>query len=167
MYSGPIILIGFMGAGKTTIGQLLGQITGLPVIDTDITIVEQEKRTINTIFNQHGEEYFRNVESRVLRQVVNENAVITTGGGIILRAENRQLLKETGSTFFLECEPNVVVERLAEDDTRPLLKNKSLAEITQMYHNRLPLYKECATCTIDTSTLTMEEVTELILKRMK
>lgn len=156
-----------MGAGKTTIGQLLGQITGLPVIDTDITIVEQEKRTINTIFNQHGEEYFRNVESRVLRQVVNENAVITTGGGIILRAENRQLLKETGSTFFLECEPNVVVERLAEDDTRPLLKNKSLAEITQMYHNRLPLYKECATCTIDTSTLTMEEVTELILKRMK
>lgn len=167
MYSGPIILIGFMGAGKTTIGQLLGQITGLPVIDTDITIVEQEKRTINTIFNQHGEEYFRNVESRVLRQVVNENAVITTGGGIVLRAENRQLLKETGSTFFLECEPNVVVERLAEDDTRPLLKNKSLAEITQMYHNRLPLYKECATCTIDTSTLTMEEVTELILKRMK
>lgn len=156
-----------MGAGKTTIGQLLGQITGLPVIDTDITIVEQEKRTINTIFNQHGEEYFRNVESRVLRQVVNENAVITTGGGIVLRAENRQLLKETGSTFFLECEPNVVVERLAEDDTRPLLKNKSLAEITQMYHNRLPLYKECATCTIDTSTLTMEEVTELILKRMK
>lgn len=156
-----------MGAGKTTIGQLLGQITGLPVIDTDITIVEQEKRTINTIFNQHGEEYFRNVESRVLRQVVSENAVITTGGGIILRAENRQLLKETGSTFFLECEPNVVVERLAEDDTRPLLKNKSLAEITQMYHNRLPLYKECATCTIDTSTLTMEEVTELILKRMK
>lgn len=167
MYSGPIILIGFMGAGKTTIGQLLGQITGLPVIDTDITIVEQEKRTINTIFNQHGEEYFRNVESRVLRQVVSENAVITTGGGIVLRAENRQLLKETGSTFFLECEPNVVVERLAEDDTRPLLKNKSLAEITQMYHNRLPLYKECATCTIDTSTLTMEEVTELILKRMK
>ncbi|MFC5463153.1 shikimate kinase [Lederbergia graminis] len=167
MYSGPIILIGFMGAGKTTIGQLLGQITGLPVIDTDITIEEQEKRTINTIFNQHGEEYFRNVESRVLRQVVSENAVITTGGGIILRAENRQLLKETGNTFFLECEPNVVVERLAEDDTRPLLKNKSLAEITQMYHNRLPLYKECATCTIDTSTLTMEEVTELILKRMK
>ena len=138
-----LYIIGFMGAGKTTVGHLLGEMCGLHVIDTDSQIEKQEKKLIRDIFTQYGEEYFRKLESEVLKDLP-EMSIITTGGGIILNKQNRQFLKDTGRTVFLQCHPEVIAERLKFDTTRPLIKDKSIEEISEMYHQRLPLYKECA-----------------------
>ncbi|WP_249305780.1 shikimate kinase [Lederbergia citrea] len=170
MQQESLYLIGFMGAGKTSVGNLLGDMCGLAVIDTDQVIEKQENMPIRDLFERHGEAYFRELETDVLQKLANGGAgapaIITTGGGIILKEKNRQLLKESGRTIFLQCNPKVVVERLQQDTTRPLIKNKTIEEINHMYQMRLPLYLECAITSIDTSAQSIKEVAESIKLRM-
>lgn len=157
-----IYITGFMGAGKTTVGKVLSEKTGLPVYDSDEFIVEQEKRSIEEIFKVEGEVYFREAESRALQSLPTKNAIITTGGGIILKKENRKFMKKNGTVLFLYCRPDVVFERLREDDSRPLLAGNKMKEINSRLQARLPLYKE-ADYTIDTSSLTIDETVQKII----
>lgn len=157
-----IYITGFMGAGKTTVGKVLSEKTGLPVYDSDEFIVEQEKRSIEEIFKVEGEVYFREAESRALQSLPTKNAIITTGGGIILKKENRKFMKKNGTVLFLYCRPDVVFERLREDDSRPLLAGNKMKEINSLLQARLPLYKE-ADYTIDTSSLTIDETVQKII----
>lgn len=161
-----IFLIGFMGAGKTTIGQVLGEKTGLPVIDTDELFEEYTGIAIRNFFEQYGEERFREKETEILLSISNHPSIITTGGGIILKEKNRQFLQNSGRVIFLQCHPDVFLDRLKDDQTRPLIKNKSVEEIKEMYEKRLPLYMESSKITIDTSDLSIEEAAELIINRM-
>ena len=160
-------LIGFMGVGKTTIGTALAKHWDCPVFDTDQLIEKEQNRSINQIFSEKGEAYFRDVEVDMLKVVSKKSGVITTGGGIILREENRLLLKNSGRSIFLTCEPHVILERLKGDDTRPVIKEKNAADIVALFKKRLPLYKQSANIIIDTTFLSVEEVVHEINKRIK
>ena len=162
-----LYLVGFMGAGKTSVGELIAELTGKEVIDTDEYIVQKEQLTINDIFGQFGEDYFRQRETEVLNEISAVPAIITTGGGIILNEKNRTFLKKSGRTIFLKCHPETVISRLGKDETRPLIRDKSLKDIIDMYEARLPLYEECAHFTIDTESQTIEAVAKNIIERMK
>ena len=158
-----IYLIGFMGAGKTEVGKQLSEKLNIPVIDMDAEIVKQEEQEITEIFAQYGEAHFRTIESNILKELQDKQAIVTTGGGVILKDENRTFLNTTGRTIFLHCEPDVIAERLKGDTTRPLLIEKNITDIVEMYKGRLPLYKECANIVIDTTTLTIDEVVNKIV----
>ncbi len=118
----PIYLIGFMGSGKTTIGKELAACLNQEVIDTDEEIVKRENKNINDIFAQHGEGYFRSLESLILIEMDGRAGVITTGGGIVINPENRKRLSETGIVFFLYASPEEIFKRIEKDHSRPLLK---------------------------------------------
>lgn len=164
--SETIFLIGFMGAGKTAIGKALAGITGYDVIDMDEQVVQEEKMEIKDIFSQFGEKYFRERESEVLKAYIGDRCIVTTGGGVILNENNRRILKESGHVIFLKCEPEIIASRLENDGTRPLIKEKTVAEIGEMYNARLPLYIECANLTVDTSNLTIMEAANFIAERL-
>jgi len=156
-----IYLIGFMGAGKTTIGKELGKHLGIPVLDLDEEIEKQEKKSINQIFEQHGEAYFRDCETKLLQKLKDENAVITTGGGIITREENRLLLEKEGTVFFLFATMEEIMKRLEHDDSRPLLKGNKKQQVINLYKERMTFYQETADYMIDT---TGKEIKELIIE---
>ncbi|MDQ0175164.1 shikimate kinase [Bacillus chungangensis] len=157
-----VFLIGFMGAGKTTVGETLADAWNCPVYDTDACIVEAEQKTIPEIFAENGEAYFRSLEKNMLKKLVQQRGVITTGGGIILLEENRQLLKKSGRTFFLKCEPKVFLDRLKDDCTRPIIKEKTPEDIIDIYKKRLPFYEQSANIIIDTTSLTIQETVQTI-----
>lgn len=165
-----IYLTGFMGAGKTTIGIELAKKLDLPFFDTDEAIVKNENRPISQIFAEDGEEYFRQAETKALHSLPTENVIVSTGGGIILKEENRSYMKKNGNTFFLYCSPDKLFERLKDDTARPLLSGDKRKEIESRLEFRLPLYKE-ANHIIDTSDLSIEEtvkkITDLLTKNEK
>lgn len=160
-----IYITGFMGAGKTTVGRALGEKMNLPVFDSDEWIIKKEQRSIEEIFKEKGEPYFRKIETNILQSLPTENAIITTGGGIILKEENRVFMKKNGTVIFLDCRPEVIFERLKEDDSRPLLSGNKMKEIKTRLKERLPLYKE-ADYTVDTSFLNVNEIVEQIVQFM-
>lgn len=158
-----IYLTGFMGAGKTTIGKALGKYLEMPVFDTDQEIEKKEKRTINELFERQGEAYFRACETSILGELPKEDAVITTGGGIICKDENRQLLKEQGIVIFLFASEEEIAKRLERDETRPLLRGDKLERIGTLYKERLPIYKNAADYIIDTTGKEIGEVVREIV----
>ncbi|MBP2240861.1 shikimate kinase [Cytobacillus eiseniae] len=146
-----IYLTGFMGAGKTTVGKALGEYLEIPIFDLDAEIEKKECCTIQSIFERYGESYFREIESAVLQEMPTENTIITTGGGIICRNENRQFLKVKGFVIFLYASEEEIYRRLIEDKTRPLLSGDKRANIANLYNERLPIYRESADMIIDTT----------------
>lgn len=117
-----ISLVGMMGSGKTTIGELISKELNYKFIDTDFEIIKRENREINQIFAKDGENYFRSIETNVLKEVLlNDNQVISTGGGIIKSDENIQQLKEKSIVFYLEANSQVLFERVKNNNERPLL----------------------------------------------
>ena len=119
-----IFLVGFMGAGKTTVGSILSEKMNFDFCDTDQMIVEEESREIVNIFKTDGEEYFRDLESKKLYEVQNrENTIFSTGGGIILREENREILNKNFSVY-LKASYEEIFSRIKKDTTRPLLNNE-------------------------------------------
>lgn len=158
-----IYLTGFMGAGKTTVGKALGKKLNLPVYDNDEMIIKKEQRSIEEIFRENGEAYFRELETEMLRSLPTQNAIISTGGGIVLKKENRDFMKKHGIVIFLYCSPEMIFERLKDDNTRPLLQGNKMQEIETRLKKRLPLYKE-AEHMIDTTHLTVDEVVEHIIR---
>lgn len=144
---GNVILIGFMGCGKTTVGLKLSYRLRRSVIDTDKEIEREEKRTISDIFAADGEAYFRDRETACIRRLL-ENAseqIISVGGGLPLREENRKLLHELGQVFYLRAEGETIYERLKDDTTRPLLQGEDpLTKIGTLLQERDPYYREAA-----------------------
>lgn len=158
-----IFLTGFMGSGKTTIGEKLAAQLQYPIIDTDQLIEQEEGMTIKKIFSEHGESYFRELETKVLMNLTGENLIVTTGGGMAIKAENRQLMKEKGTVFFLDCSLEEILRRTTGDTTRPLLNERPRHEVEQLLNERLPFYRE-ADYIIDTTSLSMEETVAKIIR---
>ncbi|MBT2687072.1 shikimate kinase [Bacillus sp. ISL-47] len=162
-----IYLIGFMGAGKTTIGKELAACLNKEVIDTDEEIVKREKKSINDIFTEQGELYFRLLETKMLQELNNRDAVITTGGGIVVRPENREALKGKGNVFFLYATPEEIFKRLENDQSRPLLKGDKIKQIHELYEERMPLYKDAANVIIDTTHKESGFIIKEIISRLE
>lgn len=163
-----LILVGFMGTGKSTIGRQLSKALGYPLIDTDARIVAQQKRPIVNIFEQEGEEYFRNLETETLRSLLNDNChkrIIAAGGGIVLREENRQLLRELGFVVWLVATPATILERTSRNKDRPLLQSPNPEEtIHLMMQQRETSYRESSHLTLETSNLEFSEITAGIIE---
>lgn len=156
-----IVLIGFMGSGKTTVGMELAKRKNMDFLDTDAYIEEQEGMTISEIFAKKGEAYFRRVETERLchfRDTLN-NTVISTGGGMPLRKENAQLLKEIGKVYYLTAANQIIYDRVKSDSKRPLLQNKKPYEkICELMKERKPLYEAAADVLIDTNSNELDVV---------
>ncbi|WP_243297237.1 shikimate kinase [Bacillus litorisediminis] len=163
MKAEPIYLTGFMGSGKTTLSHLLGQQLGLPVLDTDQLIEQQEQMQIKDIFASKGEEYFRELETKVL-QSIREHAVVSTGGGIVTKEENREWMLKNGIVVFLDCEIEQLWSRIKEDSTRPLAKSKE--EVTKLYFERKPFYLQCH-IQMNTTDLSIHQSLMLLLHELK
>lgn len=165
-----MVLIGFMGCGKTSVGLRLSFRLRKAIEDTDKIIEQREGRSINDIFARDGEEYFRQAETQLLRDLAGcaVNQIISVGGGTPVRPENRELLKRIGTVVYLRVQPLTVCERLKGDDTRPLLKGDNpLEKITQLLGQRSAAYEEAADLVVDVDGLDMEEVLELIVDGLK
>ncbi|KMJ60077.1 shikimate kinase [Bacillus sp. LL01] len=161
-----IYLTGFMGAGKTTIGQSLAQRLDLPVYDTDSVIEQKMEIIIKDIFEQYGERHFRELETKTLQDIPVNNAIVTTGGGIVTSQSNIDWMKENGCMIFLHADPEVIWSRLESDITRPLVQQREKEEVLELFKSRLPLYRQ-AHLTVDTTGLTLEEATESVHKAIK
>lgn len=162
-----VALIGFMGSGKSTVGQLLADRFDVPVIDTDTLIVERTAHlTVGDAFVSLGEAAFRRLESSVLADVArSEEAIVSPGGGIVMIPENRQLLMGW-RIVFLYAPFATILDRLvvAEREARPLLRDSQIA--TALYEQRLPLYRAWATDEVDTTGRAPREVVEEIVRRL-
>lgn len=140
-----IYMIGFMGAGKTAISMDLKKRIGWKLVDTDELIVSREKCSINKIFRNKGEEYFRNLETTVLKELAGEKELIVScGGGIVLRDENVSVMKGSGKVILLESSPEVIFERISRRNERPLSNGKSFEEIVAMMESRKDAYENAA-----------------------
>ncbi len=162
-----IILIGFMGSGKDSVAREIAEKTDLSFISMDDYIVLKEKRTINNIFKESGEKYFRKAEKETLKSIKNiKNVVIATGGGVVKDEENRKILSEMGKVIYLYTCLDAVKERLDKDKTRPLIKDKN--NIIKIYNERMKKgFYEFADEKIDTSANTPTEIAKKILKTLK
>lgn len=156
-----VILIGFMGCGKTTVGLRLSYRLRRTVIDTDKEIEREEKRSISDIFATEGEPYFRNLETACLRKLMDSaaNQIISVGGGLPLREENRQLLQELGQVFYLCAAAETIYERVKDDMTRPLLQGADpRAKIETLLRERDPFYRAAADVVIEVDGKSFEEI---------
>ena len=119
-----IVLIGMMGAGKSTIGlELAKRLNNFKLVDMDSEIEKREKMKISEIFEKYGEKYFRNYETDLIKELCQkENQIISTGGGVFEKEENRKILKENGKVFYLKASPEKLFERIKSQTHRPLLQ---------------------------------------------
>ena len=164
-----IVLIGFMGAGKSSAGKLLARKTGLPLFDTDEIVSTRFGLPVTEIFVQFGEEEFRNAETEALRQLSSDApAIVVTGGGIVLRPENVKKLRELGRVVSLEADEETLFRRISRRATRPLLQTENpRATLVELLKVRDPLYRRAADIRLDTSRLTHDEVADAILKGLE
>jgi shikimate kinase len=165
MNKDSIVLIGFMGSGKTTLGKWIAENQGYIFVDTDELIEAKEDRTINEIFATDGEEYFRNLETEVIGKLAEDDRklVISVGGGLPLREENRKLMRRAGRVVYLNTGVDELERRLKGDTTRPLLAGSDLrGKITDLMEKREKLYIDAADVVVDTEKRTLEEIYHLI-----
>jgi shikimate kinase len=167
-----IALIGFMGSGKTTVGRLVAERLGWTFTDTDALIVAEARADIPTIFTTEGETSFRDRETRAVTAACAENnQVIATGGGAILRPENAAALREGAFVVWLTARPDVVVARTeAEAAGRPLLARGGTDLLTHVYKllgERGPVYQRTAHLIVDTSDRTPDEVADEIVRKWR
>lgn len=165
-----IALIGFMGTGKTAVGQLLAKKLGRKFIELDWLIERKAGKTIPQIFQQEGEIGFRELEIEVTREVAGEkNAVIACGGGLVLNKINIDRLKESSRIIYLTTSPGVILKRVAsEEGQRPLLEVDDPAQtIRDLLRFRKPFYERAADITINTSRLDIGAVAEQIIEKLR
>lgn len=158
----PLIFIGYMGCGKTTISRQLSNWMGVPVMDTDEMIVKEQGKSINDIFADQGEEAFRDMETELIERLLGQNQgmyILSVGGGLPLREKNMNILKTLGTVVYLKAEPEVIYNRVCNDTSRPLLKGEDLmSKINNMLKLRGPLYERCAGITIEVGNKSINHV---------
>lgn len=160
-----IFLIGFMGSGKSTVAAALSRRLAVPALDSDTCIEQELGCSIADFFLREGEQAFRDRETAFLQDLQNQApCLISCGGGMALRSENRALMRSLGSVIFLTATPETVFMRIGADTTRPLLKDKkTLADIADMMQARLPLYEDAASLKIATDHLSPSEITDKLI----
>lgn len=160
------VLTGFMGCGKSTVGKRLAKATGRDFLDVDKYIVDKAGCSISRIFAEHGEEYFRALETEALNEIYNTvtGTVISTGGGLPMRKVNRDILNRLGEVVYLDVSPDCVYERLKDDTTRPLLQSENPMErIEELLGFRRPVYLDGADRTVNVSYRTVEDIIKDII----
>ncbi len=165
-----IVLIGFMGCGKSTVGKKLAGALGYGFSDTDAMIEEAYGTTISAMFAEKGEEYFRNAETELLRKLSEEanGMVLATGGGMPMREENAELLRDIGTVIFLEASIETILGRLQNDTGRPLADGEDReARLRPLYEKRLPVYREAADYILDTEEKSFYGIIEEIKKAVE
>lgn len=140
-----IVITGFMASGKSTVAKEISRLTGRTLIDTDEMIASEEGMSINEIFAQHGEKYFRTAEHNAIEKIsLLDNVIISTGGGTVLNKRNIELLRKNGMIFYLDADFSVIEERITEAaKTRPLLRDSSIEDIRRRFEERIPYYADC------------------------
>jgi len=167
MNSGNIYLIGMMGSGKTTVGKLLSEKMKRPYLDLDFLIETKAQLSVNDIFNEKGESYFRQVESEILMNINESRAIVSCGGGVILEESNRSFMRLTGKVVFLALPLIELVKRLKTATNRPLLRGNRMEEkIKDLWTKRKKYYEETAHMTIHTNDQTPEQIVEQIMDQI-
>jgi shikimate kinase len=164
-----LYLIGFMNSGKTTVGRRLGERLGWPFVDTDAEIVRREGMDIPALFRKGGELYFRDLEQALLLELsVRSGWVVATGGGIVVRGRNVEIMKHSGVSVYLYAREEVLLARLAGTAaTRPLLQGESpTLRVRRLLQERKGMY-EWADLTVDTSDKSTDEVVEEIVQHLR
>ncbi len=160
-----IILCGMMGVGKSSVGIRIAELTRRQWVDTDVVITNRYGR-ISDIFEYYGEEKFRSLETDVVRELAEkDDLVVSTGGGLVLKFENDELLKRRGKLFFLRASFETLLERVRADETRPLLKDtgKTAERLGELLAQRTPVYEATADYIIDTDGKSVEDVAQEIV----
>ena len=163
-----IVLTGFMGTGKTTVGRALAKKLQMRLVDIDEEIEKSQKISINDIFSRYGEPHFRDIETAMIQELSRDkNIIISTGGGAVLRDENMEALKENGIIFCLNATAETILERTGRSQDRPLLKVENPKEkINELLAYRRPFY-ERAGIMIETDGKTPLEVVQEIMEIVK
>lgn len=164
-----IALIGFMGTGKTTVSHYLKDTLGMEELELDEMIVESEGMPITDIFAAHGEPYFRDCESRaILRLDQYSHAVISCGGGAVIRKENVENLKKNCLIILLTASPETIFSRVKDSDERPILNgNMNVAYIAGLMEKRRKIYEEAADVVISTDGKTVGEIVRELMEKVK
>lgn len=140
----PVVLVGLMGVGKSTVGRKLADLLEAPFVDADAEIEEAAQLSIPEIFEEYGEDYFRDGERRVIARLMNGGpGIIATGGGAFVQDETRTLVLEKGIAVWIDCSVETLVERTSRKNTRPLLRNGDPAEILgKLHEERRQFYEQ-------------------------
>jgi shikimate kinase len=164
-----VVLIGFMGTGKSSVGRELARRWQFRFLDTDSIIRNQYGKSISEIFTVFGEPFFRDQEFATLTKLLQcYRSVIATGGGIVIQPRNVSLLKKLGTTIWLKADQTTILERVSRNKNRPLLQTADPEEtISRLLTERAPLYQSAADLVVDSSGLSHHEVAERVIAGLK
>lgn len=161
-------LVGLPGSGKTTVGRQLGRRLGLQFADADHVIEQRLGCSIREYFEREGEQRFREMEAQVIDELTMQDGVLSTGGGAVLRTENRERLHTRTKVVYLRSQPEELGRRLRHDSQRPLLQvNDPLQKLRELYAVRDPLYRETAHYVIETGRPSVSALVNLILMQLE
>ena len=170
--SKSIVLIGSMGSGKSAIGKILSKKMGVPLSDTDKIIEKEVGKSIYEIFDERGEKYFRQVEEKVVGRVLDGTAhIISTGGGSILSSKTRNAIKSKSFSIWVQCDVNIISNRVRYQEKRPLLKNKNILDtLVKKNEERIKFYRQADSHIVNEDSnieMTVEAIVdELLLKKV-
>lgn len=165
-----LVLIGYRGTGKSSVGAEMSELLSWPVISTDELICEKAGNTIPEIVKAYGWDYFRDLETSVIMDVTKKaNQIIDTGGGAILRPQNLDALKKNGLLVWLKASVKTIQARIFDNNERPsLTKEKSfIDEVEEVLKDRIPIYSEAADLEIDTDDRAVDEICSSIIAFLK
>lgn len=162
-----IFLIGFMGAGKSTIARTLQSKLDMPLIEMDERIVEEQGCSINEIFDRTGEAGFRDIESDLVKRIANErDSIVSCGGGAVIRPENVEYMKKSGKIVFLTATPETIYERVKNGKDRPLLNgNMNVEYISSLMDKRRDIYNAASDEKIATDNKSKDEIAQEIIEK--
>lgn len=163
-----IVLIGFMGTGKSTIARELAKTRQMNIVEMDEEIVRRRGKSIADIFEEEGEEYFRDLETALLKELqTKENQVISCGGGAVLREENVRVMKKNGCVVLLTALPQTIYERVKNNTDRPILQgNMNVEYIASLMEKRREKYEKAADIVIATDGKNVSQICEEMLQKL-